>query len=183
MEPQKQEIITKLQKRDESGLRQLFDLYYTPLCVFSLKYLDSFEKAEDIVQEVFINFWENRRFVGISGSIRSYLFAAVKNNSLNYLRKNSRIRFEEIEDHVIPMIEEGRDLEDLERKKTQLYKELDQLSQQSRRVFEAIVFENQKYKEVAEELDVSVNTVKTYFSRALKQLRGSLSVIVWLLLQ
>ena len=74
------------------------------------------------------------------------------------------------------------DNSELEQKKKQLYTEIDKLSPQAKLVFESIVFSNMKYKEVAEELGVSVNTVKTTFSRALKRLRSSLDVIILLML-
>lgn len=182
MELKEQEIIDKLRNGDELGLRQLFDLYYTPLCVLSLKYIDSFEQAEDIVQNVFIDFWEKKRFFLISLSLRSYLFTTVKNNSLFFLKQNSRIHFECLEDQYDIQMDEILEVEDLEKKKEQLYKELDNLPSQCRRVFEAIVFENLRYKEIAKELDVSVNTIKTHYSRALKQLRSSLNIIIFILL-
>ncbi len=182
MDKQEQNIIAKLQKRDESGLRQLFDLYHTPLCVFALKYVNSFEEAEDIVQEVFIILWEKKCYSYISDSLRSYLFKAVKNNSFTFLRNSKRIQFEELGNLVVPTTEDSVDCENIELRKKLLYQELNKLSDKNRQVFEAIVFENQKYKEVALELDVSLNTVKTHFSRSLKQLRGSLDVIILILL-
>ena len=99
------------------------------------------------------------------------------------VKKQNKYYFEEIEDHVnILMDEERLDLEFLEQEKEKLYKEIEALPLKSREVFKAIVLENQKYKEVAFELGISVNTVKTHYSRALKQLRNSLDVIVVLLL-
>lgn len=80
------------------------------------------------------------------------------------------------------MDDERLDLESLEQEKEKLYKEIEALPLKSKEVFKAIVLENQKYKEVALELGISVNTVKTHYSRALKQLRNSLDVIIILLL-
>jgi len=182
MRDQEQNIIQKLQVGDESGLRQMFDIYYSPLCVFALKYIDSFDLAEDLVQEVFITFWEKKRVEQLQGSLKSYLFTAVKNNALNHIRKNNKFRIEELDDEFDMLMEDSFDKEDLELKKQKLYKELDVLSPQSRKVFEAIIFQDMRYKEIAEELDVSLNTVKTHFSRALKQLRSSLDIIIMIML-
>lgn len=182
MKPQEQVIIQKIKEGDESGLRQMFDLYYSPMCVFALKYLDSFDQAEDLVQDIFIVFWENKRVNLLTGSLKSYLFTAVKNNALAHIRKYNKYIQEELGEDVDLFIEEPFDLEDLEEKKNRLYKELGNLSENNRKVFEAIVFENMKYKEVAKEFDVSVNTIKTQFSRSLKQLRGSLDVIIMIML-
>ena len=182
MKNQEQNIIEKLRFGDESGLREMFDLYYSPLCIFALKYIDAFDKSEDLVQEVFINFWEKNRVAQLNGSLKSYLFTAVKNNALAYIRKNNKYLLEELNDDIDLFVEESIDSEMLDDKNKQLYKELDNLSENNRKVFEAIVFENLKYKEVAEIHGVSVNTVKTQFSRSLKQLRASFTIIILLLL-
>lgn len=182
MKDQEQNIIQKLKDSDESGLRQMFDIYYSPLCIFALKYIDSFDLAEDLVQEVFIKFWEKRRIDQLQSSLKSYLFSAVKNNALNHIRQNKKFRIEELDDEFDILMEDTPDKEDIELKKQKLYKELDALSPQRRIVFEAIVFNDKRYKEVAEELEISLNTVKTHLSRALKQLRSSLDVIIMIML-
>lgn len=182
MKEQELDIIQKLKNGDESGLRQMFDIYYSPLCIFTLKYIDSFDLAEDLVQETFIKFWEKKRVERLRGSLKSYLFMAVKNNALNYIRQNKKFRIEELDDEFDLLMEEPSDKEDLELKKQKLYSELESLSPQSRKVFEAIIFNDKRYKEVAEELDISVNTVKTHYSRALKQLRSSLDIIIMIML-
>ncbi|RZT96410.1 RNA polymerase sigma-70 factor (ECF subfamily) [Ancylomarina subtilis] len=178
MNNQEQLIIQKLQNGDESGLRQMFDIYYSPLCVFALKYIDSFDLAEDLVQDIFIGFWENNRVKQLNVSLKSYLFTSVKNNALNYIRKNKSYQIETMNDEFDILMDDSFDPEDLEQMKVKLYQELENLSQQSRNVFEAIIFQNMKYKDVAEDLNISVNTVKTHFARALKQLRNSLDVII-----
>jgi len=182
METQEQDIIGKLEGGDECGLHQLFDLYYSPLCVFAYKYFDSFEKAEDLVQEVFIDLWEKKRFHNFTGSVKSYLFTAVKNNSLKQIQKDKRFRFEEIENQCYTIIEDKFESQDFQSRKEKLYSEIDQLPAQSKRVFEAIVFERLKYAEIAEEMDISLNSVKTYYSRALKHLRGSMDILVMIML-
>lgn len=182
MKNQEQNIIEELRLGEESGLRKMFDLYYSPLCVFALKYIDSFDKAEDLVQEVFIGFWENNRIENLSGSLKSYLFTAVKNNALNNIRKNNKYHIKELDEDLDILIEESCNLEDMEKKRIQLYAELENLSENNRKVFEAIVFENMKYSEIAELQAVSINTIKTQFSRALKQLRSSFDIIILLML-
>ena len=177
------EILEKLKIGDQSGYKDLFDLYYIPLSVYSFKYCDSFDQAEDIVQEIFVKFWDEKLYLKLINSIGPYLFKAVKNNTLLYIKKNTRYRFEEIENQVNKLIaDEVADPENIEEEKKKLYKEIDALPEKSRAVFKAIVLENMKYKEVAEHLDISVNTVKTHYARALKQLRSKLDVIIMLLL-
>ncbi len=174
------EIIKQLKAGKEEGVRALFDQYYTPLCLYALKFIDDFEKAEDIVQEVFIHFWEHRPYNYSISNIKAYLFTAVRNNSLNYLRKIKQYKHELL-DEQFELLEDNIDnYSELDKKKVQLYAELDLLPPQSKAIFERIIFEGMKYKEVANELNVSVNTVKTLFSRTLKRLRSSVEIIILL---
>lgn len=176
-------ILEKLKVGDSSAYKELFDLYYIPLSIYSLKYCDSFELAEDIVQDLFIKFWDQKLYLKLDEAIRPYLFKSVKNNTLQAAKKQNKYFFEDIEDQIDVLLdEEHLDLEFLEQEKIKLYKEIEALPLKSKEVFKAIVLENQKYRDVALELGVSVNTVKTHYSRALKQLRNSLDVIIVLLL-
>jgi len=154
-----------------------------PLSIYSLKFCDSFELAEDIVQELFVKLWDEKLYMKLEGAISPYLFKSVKNNTLQAMKKTSKFRFEEIEDNVNKLIaEESVDFEFIESEKNKLFKQIEALPQKSKEVFKAIVLDNLKYKEVASELDISVNTVKTHYSRALRQLRSSLDLIILLLL-
>lgn len=177
------EILQKLKNGDHSGYKELFDLYYIPLSLYSLKFCDSFEMAEDITQDVFMKFWDDKIYLKLEGSIGPYLFKSVKNNTLQAIKKKSKYRFDEIENQINKLLEdETVDLEDVEKEKNKLYIEIEALPEKSKEVFKAIVLDDLKYKEVAEQLGVSVNTVKTHYSRALKQLRNSLDIIIILLL-
>ncbi|UGU15470.1 RNA polymerase sigma-70 factor [Sinomicrobium kalidii] len=176
-------ILEKLKRGNSSGYKELFDLYYMPLSVYALKYCDSFTMAEDIVQDLFVKIWDEKLYMKFEAPIGPYLFRAVKNNTLLAVKKNSRYHFEEIEDQVNTLMEEEKtDRDTIEQEKEKLYREIEALPEKSREVFKAIVLQNMKYKEVASQLGISVNTVKTHYSRALKQLRQSLDIIIWLLL-
>jgi RNA polymerase sigma-70 factor (family 1) len=176
-------ILEKLNVGDASAYKELFDLYYIPLSIYSLKYCDSFELAEDIVQDLFIKFWDQKLYLKLDEAISPYLFKSVKNNTIQAAKRQNRYFFEDIEDQVDVLLdEEHLDLEHLEQEKIKLYKEIEALPLKSKEVFKAIVLENRKYKDVALELGISVNTVKTHYSRALKQLRNSLDIIIVLLL-
>ncbi len=176
-------ILEKLKIGDQSGYKDLFDLYYIPLSVYSLKYCDSFDQAEDVVQEIFIKFWNEKLYLKLNNSIGPYLFKAVKNNTLSLLKKNTKYCFVQIEDQVNKLIEdEVEDIENIEEEKRKLYQKIEALPEKSKEVFIAIVMDNLKYKEAAEQLGVSVNTIKTHYSNALKQLRKSLDIIIFLLL-
>ena len=167
-------IIRLLEAGDERGMKMMFDTYYQALCTYIMRYLISVEDAEDIVQMVFISLWNNKRGQVFTGSLRAYLFGAVSKASLQFMRDRERMYFVEIELHIDDFLEEmSRDVE-LEKMKEYLYAAIEDLPANPKKVLTAIVFNNTPYKVVAEEMGISVNTVKTYYARALQALRKSL---------
>lgn len=168
-------ILKKLKSGDKSGYKELFDLYYTPLCLHSFKFCNSFEMAKDITQDIFVKFFDKKIYLKIDNTIGSYLFKAIKNNTLQANNKKSKYYFEEIENHINNLLEIKNDNLEHNEEEIKIYKEIDALPPKSKAVFKAIAIEDLKYKEVAIELGISINTVKTHYSRALKQLRKSLS--------
>ncbi|MDR0544300.1 MAG: sigma-70 family RNA polymerase sigma factor [Odoribacteraceae bacterium] len=172
-------LVQRLNAGDEEGLKGLFHMYYKPLLVYAMHFLDSFEEAEDVVQEVFCSFWERSCREPFAGSSRAYLFSSVRNNSTRRLKELSRYVAEPVEE-----VQEWPDYgeERAGREREELTRALDRLPEQGRAVFTLVVLEDMKYKEVAARLGISVNTVKTHLARSLKQLRGSLGVILFLLL-
>ena len=184
MNLREQEIVNRLKEEDPKAFKDLFDMFYMPLCVYSLKFSDSYDFSEDIVQDLFVTIWNKKIYLQVDGSIRSYLFKAVKNNTLQALKKKDRYNFEKLDAVVESFIleEKENDIEAIEKAQKKLLQEIEALPEKSKEVFKAIVLENLKYKEVALQLGVTVNTVKTHYSRALKKLRKSLDVIILLLL-
>ncbi len=170
-------ITDKIFAGDKEAFKELFDLYYKPLCVYAVKFIDDFEEAEDMVQSLFVSFWirySKRRF---TGSLKAYLFSSVRNNSIKLSRSSNTVPIAERDiiqeaDGVFDMIDSS------EKDLSFIYKEIDKLPPHCRKVFDAVIVENMKYKEAAELLNISVNTVKTQLSRALKQLRSSLELII-----
>ena len=104
--------------------------------------------------------------------------------SLKLLDKYNRFKFDDIEEHVNLFLEEIAFYEDEELNilKEKIEFEIIQLPEKSREVFKAVVLENLTYKQVAERYHISVNTVKTHYSNALRQLRQNLGKIVAFLL-
>ena len=169
-------IIRLLETGDERCMKMMFDTYYQALCTYVMRYLISMEDAEDIVQTVFISLWNNKRGQEFSGSLRAYLFGAASKASLQFMRDRGKAYFVDIELHVDDFLEEmSRDNEvELEKMKEYLYAAIEDLPANPKKVLTAIVFNTTPYKMVAEEMGISVNTVKTYYARALQALRKSL---------
>jgi RNA polymerase sigma-70 factor (ECF subfamily) len=180
------ETIADLLARDDiTGLEMIFDNYYRGLCVCAFNYVDSLSRAEDIVRDEFVAFWEKKRGTRDVTSVRAYLYGTVRNASLNYLRRNNRYVFTDIEDELNAVSEPWEDPapDEIDRGRVQLQTELDKLPPRTREVFTAIVLDNMRYRDVAQRMGISLNTVKTLYARGLKILRRHLGVVVLLLLQ
>lgn len=166
MQYTEENIIGLLKLKNEKCVRMMFDNYYHALCVYALKYLLSVEDAEDVVQNVFISFWENRKGHDFEGSLHAYLFGAVAKASLKVLERKGRVIFDDVEEHVNLLLEDvgEADEEYLNVLKDRLAQEVSRLPEKARLVFNAIALENLSYKQVAERYGISLNTVKAHYS-------------------
>lgn len=159
---------------DINAFEQLYRFLYSRLIRFSVYYVGDKQAAEDLVTEVFVKCWENRTSGTSILNPESYLFIAVKNQSLKYLKKNSSVTF-------IDLVDVDEDISVtaqtpqyiLERKELhkQLNLAIESLAPQAREVFRLIKEGGMKYKEVAEMLNISPRTVQTQLFRAIAKLR------------
>lgn len=161
---------------DRKTFETLFREHYNALCRFAHGYLQDFETAEEIVQDVFVNLWQKRDSIEKEKNIKSYLFTSVKNRSLNYIRDNKKFRsyFLDVETELdIPVYDVDYHSEAYISNKVE--RAMDRLPGKCREVFELSRFDGLKYKDVAEKLGISVKTVEAQMSKALKILREELS--------
>lgn len=179
MQSKDSKILIKLKEGDIKAYKEIFELYYKPLCMLSLRYSDCYDLSEDIVQEFFVKFWNQKLYMKLDGAIGPYLYTSIKNNTLQAIKKENRFCFEEIEQQVDSLIAiEDFDIANYEIEKDKISLAVESLPVKCKAVFKAIALENCKYKEVAKDLNISVNTVKTHYSRALSQLRDSLILLL-----
>ncbi|MEO7211329.1 RNA polymerase sigma-70 factor [Mucilaginibacter sp.] len=158
---------------DEKAFEQLFYALNRPLIKFCVLYVRQNEVAEDIVSELFVKCWQNRQKLCGINNPATYLYIAVKNQSLNYIKKYSNIHMVQIEDtDEFALVNTYNPQKELEKKELvfKLDKAISALPQQCRIIFRLIKEDGMKYKEVGEVLDISPRTVQTQLFRALKKL-------------
>ena len=192
-----QNIINGLILGDEATYISLFREYYVALCSYARRYVGRKDVAEEIVSETFLKIWETRGSLQINTSVKAYLFQAVCNNSLSYLRKlkkdlvldeyfmdtvSENIGFSTIADE---MDEQSLTMENTNAK---IIEAINQLPEQQQKVFRLKRFEGKKNKEVAEILGLSVKTVEMHLSKATLNLQQKLkdylpSFLLFLLLK
>jgi len=168
---------------DKKAYEALFREYFPGLCAFAGKYVPDFDTAREIVHEVFIKLWEKRDTIDPNKSVKSYLFTSVYNRSMNYIRdhkkfSDSETALQNAEERSVGDVTEkiyGAELED------KINEALEALPDRCREVFLLNRFEELKYREIAERLDISVKTVETQMSKALKILREKLKAYITVL--
>jgi RNA polymerase sigma-70 factor (family 1) len=141
-------------------------------------YIHKKEEAEEIVTDVFVKTWMNRSNMQHIQRPDTYLFVAVKNQSLNYLKKYSSIHVVPVEDsNDVSLIDTANPHIQLEKKELHFYldQSIEALPQQCRIIFRLIKEDGLKYKEVAEILNISPRTVQTQLTRAMQKLSVALS--------
>lgn len=151
----------------------LYKQHYTRLVGFAYQYVEDSDISEDIVQEVFTNIWNQVGQIEIRTNIKSYLFGAVRNASLNYL-KHEKVVTSHAKENMSYEAGDQKDFLEIEELEERLEMALAQLPDKRRKIFEMSKLEGKKYHEIAAELDISVKTVETQMSRALKALRDVL---------
>jgi len=161
--PREDQIIWKgIVAGETEALRFLHDKYYHPMCVWANKHLHHDVVVEEIVSDCFIKLWERRRKIVIEKSLKSYLFLMLRNQLVSYLRKDKNRAV--VETGSIPeMTDEMATEQDFY---ASLYLAINKIPEQRRRILEMAVFDALTYKEIAEQLKISVNTVKTQIGRA-----------------
>ena len=171
---QDHDILFLLKKNKQNGLDLLFDKYYKNLVILSDTYLQDLHLAEDVVQEQFIKFWNQKLYsrVKTAASLKNYLFTMVKNASINQIR-SSKITFDSsfISDDII-FESVAKNMSD--EKAQIILSALDELPAQMKKVIYCVFIQNMMYKEAAEELEISVNTVKSQLRKGIKKLKENL---------
>lgn len=160
-------------RMSQEDFEKLFKEYFPSLMAFSRKILGDEDNAREVVQQVFIKLWERRTEIDLSTSLKSYLFTAVNNRSLNFIRDRKKFSGEEIPEHLrqwdVSAELESMELEELIRRA------IASLPDKCRRIFEMNRFEGSTYGTIAARLGISVKTVENQMSKALRILREQLS--------
>ena len=176
-------LVQQLKSGVDAAYKYLYDQHYQILCHVAAQYVKDDFLAETIVGDVIFHLWEVRETIEIDTSVRSYLMMCVRNRCMDYLKSqyhkyevtesNAGLRdfpvLQYVKDDDYPL---GRLLEkELE---DEIMNAINRLPDECRRVFNMSRFENRKYEEIAQELKISVNTVKYHIKHALALLHEDL---------
>lgn len=158
-----------------NNFEKLFKQFHPALVGYAYNYLKSKEDALEVVQDVFVSIWNKREELQLDDTLKAYLYTATRNKSLNFLQKkklptvafNSAIHDGQSENPV----DEAMETAELE---AELYDEIYKLPEKCREIFLLSRQDGKTYKEIAEQLNISVKTVENQISIALKRIRKRL---------
>lgn len=164
-----------MQQLNRERFEVIFRTEFKGLCYLAQKVVKDPEAAREIVQEAFVNLWEKRDSIDQDRNIRSYLATGIYNRSLNWLRDNRKFNVSLLE---LENLSDTAGIESVDNDnlaETELHeliqKSINELPEKCREVFVLSRYENMKYKEIADQLDISVKTVEAQMSKALQHLR------------
>jgi len=167
-------IVDLVEIKSKKGFKQMFDIYYNPLCNFAYSILRNSAKAEDIVQDVLMKIWEKRNDIEFNSNVKTYLFTSVRNKSFEYIRSEKSEKAK-ISDYTLLQSRLGDDKIDKEATimmmKEELNNSIRHLPPKCRDIFVLSKLQGLTYNEIAELKNISVKTVETQMSIALRNLR------------
>lgn len=155
------------------NFKNIFNTLYPRLISYSFKYVKDKFVAEEIVEDCFVILWEKREDLVHVDDIKPYLYIMVRNASFKYLKKEQKV-ISLKQKHLDLAVIIQQDIIEEEVHAIILYKALEKLPAKCRKVFELSCLKGVKYKDIALDLDISVNTVKSQRSRAIKLLKEQL---------
>lgn len=171
-----QQQIEALVAGDITAFEMIFRTYYQPLCNYAYTFLQDKEDAEEIVQSTFLNVWEKKETLSIRTAVKPYLYAMVRNACLNVIKHEKIKQKHAVEElaigaHSYDSVSHTVAGSELELK---IQQAMEQLPEQCRLVFKLSRFEELKYSEIADQLNISVKTVENHMGKALKIMREQL---------
>ena len=177
-------LIKSIKNGDNKAFEYIFKNYYRGLCAYAYTFLNDRNASEEIVQDFFSELWIRHASLEVKLSLKLYIFRGIHNRCINYLKSIaiSQRRFEKYTQYLLEEVElldintESDEYERLfsDSLENTIREAIDALALQQKQVFTLSRFHQKSYAEIATELDISINTVKTQMSRALQKLRNHL---------
>lgn len=167
------QAVNSIKIGDERSFEQVFRAYYPRLCAYAMTVLNDRDEAEEVVQALFCRLWEQRDTLDVTTSMQAYLFRATRNASLNHIKK-----VQTREAYKVMNLEQMNNNPEYQPDRTtnnelrrRLERAIAELPEQCRLIFKLSRFEELKYKDIADQLGISVKTVENQMGKALKILR------------
>ena len=182
------DIINEFQKGDPQAFTYYFHLHYRPLCYFASQLVGNQPDAEDIVKDTFVKLWQKHTDFASSQNIKAFVYITTRNACLNFLR---HLQVKESSRKELLYLEEEKGGPSIVNQMIraelmqEIYSEIEKLPQKRRMVFKLAYLEGLKNDEIAQQMNISIHTVKEHKGKALQFLRLRFSdkhIILFILL-
>jgi RNA polymerase sigma-70 factor (ECF subfamily) len=169
-------LLNEFKKGSTHAFKAVYDLYFPSLCFFAKRLVDNDAEGEDIAADSFIKLLNRHEFFDTLPNIKAFLYITTRNACLNYLRfmqkqANSKRDLATLQDktdeHILSSMVHAEVLREVEY-------EIDQLPQRCREIFKLIYYERKSADEIAEQLNISINTVWVQRAKAIQLIRTNL---------
>lgn len=167
-------LLEKLKKGDSKAYSFLMDSYYKRLCGYANSLTNDIAKSEDIVQNIFVKIWVNRKKISSDIQIKNYLYKSVYNEFIDQYRKNKPLVY--LEKKHIKAVNQIVNEKDglLDNLILKLDSEIEKLPKKCKNIFLLNKKDGLTHTEIADYMNISVKTVEGHMSRAFKILNDSL---------
>ena len=168
------ELLELIAAGDQAAFRQVYGSFYKRLFQFALAIVKTRESAEEIVEDVFVRIWQQRANLPAIQNLRVYLYTATKNSSLNYLSRKARESITEPFDHIhVELSDSALTPEQIlitAEIHQKIQKAVEALPPRCKMIFKLVREDGLKYKEIAEILNISINTIDAQMAIAVKRI-------------
>lgn len=170
-----EELIAAIGKDDYSSYNKLFIRYYSRLCCYVYRLLEDKEDAEDVVQELFLSLWNNRKKIKIDDNVFGYLYKMAKNLALNHIRTKTNYRTL-LENREEPLSYYEENLLEYEEFRMALYDCINLLPGRCKEVLLLHRVKGLKQQEIADQLSISIKTIKNQIWSSLLRVKKCLEI-------
>ncbi len=168
--------IESFKNGDQQFFERLYIAYFEKLCVYSLNYISDKDAIQDLVQDVFVALWTNRKKIVITTSLKSYLYKMVYYKIMDVHRitkKKNDLLSSYYKDALDFVIESDEDYKAERLKK--LENCIEELPEKCKKVFIAKKIANLKNEQVAAQLNISIKTLEGHITKAFKLIRNCMN--------
>nr|WP_199076737.1 RNA polymerase sigma-70 factor [Pedobacter sp. ASV19] len=179
-----QELLNQCKLNDEKAFNTLFDRYFKRLYNFGYGLIQDEDVAKEIAMDVMLRLWQKKGDLALENELLPYLFKSIKNAVYNYWRKAKIIThslevFEDSLQNAVPPADSNLEFKELEKQYADF---LNEMPEQRRKIFHLSRNENLTYAEIADQLNLSVHTVRNQMSSSVRYFRKHMGDITKLII-
>ena len=167
------QLLRAFQAGNETAFERVFRMYYKPLRMQAYLILNNEQDAEDQVQQLFLDIWNRQLFRNVHESLKAYLHTAIRNRCFNCLARASHMN-KALEQYAESMTVSATEEYDEPVLRHYFQAALNELPRQRSRAFHLVYVEDKKYNQAAEEMGISINSLKSHLKLAVKFLKMQL---------